>query len=314
LTIVNDDSKKADFLLRGEYDEALKKYKQSMEIDEKIGDQVGIAAALNNIAIILVNKGEYDEALEKYKQSIDINKILGDQRSIANKEKLGDRRGIAYTLAQIGLLYSHMRKKEEAIEFGSLILLDKQILKLQNEAKKQYTDNESKLISKRGEIEDFEKEIKQMEIGFKKELEEEWEQIANQETESNEYKRYNKLDKLSKDIKNYLKIYRKIEELYETKNGKELLLLGEQGKTPTAQISRIVDEAYKYFINSPYLDTCPVCGQEIKFNEVCIQLKNLNLSLSNILNLENELAKISQGIGESNTILSNYTKNYLKMK
>lgn len=97
----------------------------------------------------------------------------------------------------------------DLLGFGSLILFDKQILKLQNEAKKQYAEIDGKLKSKKGEIKDFEKEIEQMEFGFKNELEEEWEKIANQEKESNEYKRYNKLDKLSKDIKNYLKIYGK---------------------------------------------------------------------------------------------------------
>lgn len=105
----------------------------------------------------------------------------------------------------------------------------------------------------------------------------------------------------------------KIEELYETKNGRELLLLEEQSKTPTAQISRIVDEAYKYFINSPYLDTCPVCGQEIKFNEVCVHLENLKFSLSNILKLENELTEISQEINESNNLLRDSTEEILEL-
>jgi len=50
-----------------------------MEIDDRIGNQFGITTALNNIAIILMIKGEYDEALEKYKQSMEIRKNLGDQ-------------------------------------------------------------------------------------------------------------------------------------------------------------------------------------------------------------------------------------------
>jgi len=37
----------------------------------------------NNIAIIHQDKGEYDEALEKYTQSIEIKKKLSDHRGIA---------------------------------------------------------------------------------------------------------------------------------------------------------------------------------------------------------------------------------------
>ena len=147
-----DDYKFADWYfklgmihyLRGEYDEALEKYKQSMEIDKRIGNQLGIATALNNIAIILMNKGEYDEALEKYRQSMEIKKKLGDQRGIAQtlhniaiihqdkgeydealekyrqsmeiNEKLGDQRGIAQTLHNIAMIHQDKGEYDEALE------------------------------------------------------------------------------------------------------------------------------------------------------------------------------------------------------
>ena len=57
-------------------------------------------------------------------QSMDINK------------KLGDQRGIAYTLAQIGLLYSHIGKKEEAIESTQKALDIFEKIGLENEARK----------------------------------------------------------------------------------------------------------------------------------------------------------------------------------
>lgn len=201
----------------------------------------------------------------------------------------------------------------DLLGFGSLILFDKQLLKLQNESKNQYTDIEKQLQSKKDEIKIIDEKIGQMETNFKKELEEEWEGIVNQEKENNEYKRYNKLDELSKCIKDYFKTYEKIEELYKIQNEKETLLLEERSITSTAEISKIVDEAYKYFINSPYLDACPVCGQKIKFSEVCIHLKNLKASLSNVLDLENELTKITRDIDDSNNILSNSTKEIRKL-
>ncbi|HMB44681.1 MAG TPA: tetratricopeptide repeat protein, partial [Candidatus Methanoperedens sp.] len=51
-------------------------------------------------------------------------------------KKLGDQRSIAYTLAQIGLLYSHMSKKEEAIESTKKALDIFEKIGLENEARK----------------------------------------------------------------------------------------------------------------------------------------------------------------------------------
>lgn len=90
---------------RGEYDEALMKYSQSLELAERLGDQLGIASILHQIAMVHQDRGEFEKALEKYKKSAEI------------KKKLGDQRGIAYNFAQIGLLYSQIDKKEEAIEY-----------------------------------------------------------------------------------------------------------------------------------------------------------------------------------------------------
>jgi G-protein signaling modulator 2 len=167
-----DDHKFADWYLklglihyfRGEYDEALEKYRQSMEIWRKLGYQQGMATTLHNIAYIHQDKGEYDEALEKYKQSMEIKEKLGYMRGIATTLhsiaiihqdkgeydeafekyrqsmdidiKLGDQRGIAYTLAQIGSLYFHKGKKEEAIESTQKALDIFEKIGLKNEAQK----------------------------------------------------------------------------------------------------------------------------------------------------------------------------------
>jgi len=54
---------------------------------------------LQNAATASANK-----AIELYKESIKIEK------------ELGDRRGVAYTLAQLGLLYKEIGEKEKAIK------------------------------------------------------------------------------------------------------------------------------------------------------------------------------------------------------
>jgi len=147
-----DDYKFADWYfklgmiqyLRGEYKEALEKYKQSLEIEKKLGNQRGIGRTLHNIAAIYQNKGEYDKAFEKYKQSLYIDEKLSDKRAIAQtlhniaiihqkkgeydeafekykqsieiKNKLGDQQGIAQTLHQIAGIHQAKGEYNEAFE------------------------------------------------------------------------------------------------------------------------------------------------------------------------------------------------------
>ena len=48
----------------GKIDEALKLFKQALEIDEELGDRKGKTIRLNNIGSILQDRGEWDEALK----------------------------------------------------------------------------------------------------------------------------------------------------------------------------------------------------------------------------------------------------------
>jgi tetratricopeptide (TPR) repeat protein len=54
-----------------------------LEISRQLGDQRGIASALGNIATIRHNKGEYDQAMDLYNQSLEISMQLGDLERIA---------------------------------------------------------------------------------------------------------------------------------------------------------------------------------------------------------------------------------------
>ena len=129
--------------LKGEYDEALEKYNQSLGINEKLGDQRGISSTLHQIAMIHQDKGEYEVALDKYNQSLEIFKKLGEQLGISStlhqiaiihqdkgeydealnkynqslgiKEKLGDQRGIAQTLHQIANVHYVKGEYDEAL-------------------------------------------------------------------------------------------------------------------------------------------------------------------------------------------------------
>jgi tetratricopeptide (TPR) repeat protein len=68
---------------KGEDEQAIGLYNQSLEIAREIGDHAGIANALNNIAGIHGGKGKYEQALKLYNQSLEIARELGDERKAA---------------------------------------------------------------------------------------------------------------------------------------------------------------------------------------------------------------------------------------
>jgi predicted ATPase len=72
------------YLSKKDYDKALEEYEKSLEIRQKINDELGIGACLNNIALVHYGKEEYDSALEYLEKSLEIAKKLGDQESMAS--------------------------------------------------------------------------------------------------------------------------------------------------------------------------------------------------------------------------------------
>ncbi len=49
-----------------------------MEINERIGNLQGKAATLNNLGMIYANKGEVDEAIALFNESLEIRERIGD--------------------------------------------------------------------------------------------------------------------------------------------------------------------------------------------------------------------------------------------
>ncbi len=89
---------------RGEYEEALGRYEQSLRIEEELGNRAGVAGSLHNIGALHQARGEYVEALGRYEQSLRI------------AEELGDRAGVAVSLHQLGNLHYLRGKYGEALE------------------------------------------------------------------------------------------------------------------------------------------------------------------------------------------------------
>jgi tetratricopeptide (TPR) repeat protein len=86
----------------GNYEEAEKLYRQSLDIAEKIGDTAGVASSLHQLGIIQQYRGNYEEAEKLYRQSLDI------------KKEIGDTAGVASSLHQLGMIQEYRGNYEEA--------------------------------------------------------------------------------------------------------------------------------------------------------------------------------------------------------
>jgi tetratricopeptide (TPR) repeat protein len=71
----NDEGNGA--FLKGDLDEALRKYQAAIVLDEKEGDLWGKSANLSNIGIIYISKGEIKLAIESLRASYEILEKLG---------------------------------------------------------------------------------------------------------------------------------------------------------------------------------------------------------------------------------------------
>jgi tetratricopeptide (TPR) repeat protein len=68
---------------RGDYDAALDCYRDSLAIDERLGNLVGMASCYNNLGIVAQKRGDYDAALDWCRKSLAIEKQLGNLEGIA---------------------------------------------------------------------------------------------------------------------------------------------------------------------------------------------------------------------------------------
>ena len=129
----------------GQYDTALDFLKQSLAIQQQIGDKSGEGTSLNNISQIFKARGDYDNALDFLKQSLAIRQQIGDksgegttlnnlattayargdydtalqylQQSLAIQQQIGDKSGEGVTLSNISQIYSARGDYDSALDF-----------------------------------------------------------------------------------------------------------------------------------------------------------------------------------------------------
>ena len=71
------------FEYAGQYDKAVERYRASLEIDERLNDQIGISYALSNLAGVYTMQNKFSEAEAYLKQSLAVRKAIKDNFQLA---------------------------------------------------------------------------------------------------------------------------------------------------------------------------------------------------------------------------------------
>lgn len=87
------------------YQLAIEYYNKSIKVEEENGNIQGLASAYNNIGLIYHNQGDIPKALEYYHKSLKI------------KEQFGDKKGMAYSYNNIGYVHGDQRDFPLALEY-----------------------------------------------------------------------------------------------------------------------------------------------------------------------------------------------------
>jgi tetratricopeptide (TPR) repeat protein len=77
---------------RGDYETAERRYTQSLEIEERLGNQAGLSTSYGQLGRLAHLRGDYETAERRYTQSLEIN------------ERLGNQAGLAISYGQLGIL------------------------------------------------------------------------------------------------------------------------------------------------------------------------------------------------------------------
>ena len=88
----------------GQYDKTFKNYQEALDIARKLGKKVDVASYLNNNGNVYYSWGKYDKALENYEEALAIDRRLGRENSVATR------------LGNIGMVYNEWGKYDKALE------------------------------------------------------------------------------------------------------------------------------------------------------------------------------------------------------
>jgi predicted ATPase/DNA-binding CsgD family transcriptional regulator/Tfp pilus assembly protein PilF len=129
---------------QGDYPEAERLYQASLEISRSLGDEIGIASAINNLGVLALDQGHPDQARQRYEDALAIFRRLDNdwrvaatlinlgpvarrlgqpalaaqryQEALQIYRKLGDRQRAAIVLNNLGVLAITGRDAERAAQ------------------------------------------------------------------------------------------------------------------------------------------------------------------------------------------------------
>jgi len=127
---------------RGDYDEATRQYQRALDINERLGNQAGMARCYGQLGDLARDRGDYDEAERQLQRSLEIHERLGNdaftaiargqlgnlaylrgtyeeaarqyRRSLDIRERLGDQAGMANSYHGLGLIAQQRQDYDEA--------------------------------------------------------------------------------------------------------------------------------------------------------------------------------------------------------
>jgi tetratricopeptide (TPR) repeat protein len=143
---------------RGDYAEAERRYRQALDINERLGNQAGMASGYHQLGRLAQHRGDYAEAERRYQQALDIKEQLGNQADMATsyhqlgilaqdrgdyaeaerryqqalgiEEQLGNQADMATSLSQLGALRTAQGQPAEAIRWHARALSIRQALQV----------------------------------------------------------------------------------------------------------------------------------------------------------------------------------------
>lgn len=90
---------------RGAYEQALEWYKKAQQLYEELGNRSGMASSYHQLGIVAQERGDYEKAIQWYKKSLQI------------KEELGNRQGVASSYHQLGRVAQDRSDYDKAFEW-----------------------------------------------------------------------------------------------------------------------------------------------------------------------------------------------------
>jgi serine/threonine protein kinase/tetratricopeptide (TPR) repeat protein len=86
------------------HDDALRHYRQSLDIKKAIGDERGMSATLSNMAVVYQVRGDFDRSVATYEEALGIS------------ERIGDSQGLAENLINLGTVHEERGQLDAALD------------------------------------------------------------------------------------------------------------------------------------------------------------------------------------------------------